>query len=113
MAMIFRSTLSMLALVATASLAHAQSGTRDGIGDLLRNQTTTPPSKAAPKAAPGAAAPAPTAEPAERDPREGDASYEQAKKLMQAIDAVLQDNATFRPSGSMRLILSNDVPADN
>jgi hypothetical protein len=106
MAMIIRSTLSVLALVATASLAHAQSGTRDGIGDLLRNQTTAPAGKAAPKAAPSAAAPAPApvAEPA--DPREGEASYEQAKKLMAAIDAILQDTAKNR--GEARKLPSKD-----
>jgi hypothetical protein len=104
--MILRSTLSALALVATASLAFAQSGTRDGIGDLLRNQTTNPAAKAAPKAVPGAAvpAPAPVAEPA--DPREGEASYEQAKKLMQAIDAVLQDTAKNR--GEAKKLPSKD-----
>ena len=106
MAMITRSVLSVLALLATASLAQAQSGTRDGIGDLLRNQTTTPSTKAAPKAAPGAAVPAPAPEPVERDPREGDASYEQAKKLMQAIDAVLQDTARNR--GEAKKLPSKD-----
>jgi hypothetical protein len=100
---LFGSALSVLALVATASLAHAQSGTRDGIGDLLRNQTT-PPGKAAPKAAPGAVAPAPAVEPA--DPREGEASYEQAKKLMAAIDAILQDTAKNR--GEARKLPSKD-----
>jgi hypothetical protein len=105
MAMIIRSTLSVLALVATASVGVAQSGTRDGIGDLLRNQTT----KTAPKPAPGAAAPAPApvAEPpVERDPREGEASYEQAKKLMAAIDAVLQDTAKNR--GEAKKLPSKD-----
>jgi hypothetical protein len=100
---LFGSALSVLALVATASLAHAQSGTRDGIGDLLRNQTT-PPGKAAPKAAPGAVAPAPAVEPA--DPREGEASYEQAKKLMAAIDAILQDTAKNR--GEAKKLPSKD-----
>lgn len=109
MAMILRSALSALALVATASLVQAQSGTRDGIGDLLRNQTT-PPGKAAPKAAPGAAAPAPAPPaaqpPIERDPREGEASYEQAKKLMAAIDAILQDTAKNR--GEAKKLPSKD-----
>jgi hypothetical protein len=97
------SALSALALVACSSATHAQSGTRDGIGDLLRNQTT-PPGKAAPKAAPGAVAPAPAVEPA--DPREGEASYEQAKKLMAAIDAILQDTAKNR--GEARKLPSKD-----
>ena len=109
MAMILRSALSALALVATASAGMAQSGSRDGIGDLLRNQTT-PPGKVAPKAVPGAAAPAPAPtapEPqAERDPREGDASFEQAKKLMAAIDAILQDTAKNR--GEAKKLPSKD-----
>src|SRR5690606_1901748 len=33
---------------------------------------------------------------AARDPREGDASYEQARRLMAAIDAILQDTAKQR-----------------
>jgi hypothetical protein len=111
MAMITRSALlgsalSALALVATASLAHAQSGTRDGIGDLLRNQTTNPAAKAAPKAGPGAAAPAPAPAVEPADPREGEASYEQAKKLMAAIDAVLQDTAKNR--GEAKKLPSKD-----
>jgi hypothetical protein len=102
---LFGSALSVLALVATASLAHAQSGTRDGIGDLLRNQTT-PPGKAAPKAAPGAVAPAPAPAVEPADPREGEASYEQAKKLMAAIDAILQDTAKNR--GEAKKLPSKD-----
>jgi hypothetical protein len=104
MAKMLRSTLSVLALIATTSLAQAQSGTRDGIGDLLRGKAANPPAKAAPGAAP--APTAPVAEPVERDPREGDASYEQAKKLMQAIDAVLQDTAKNR--GEAKKLPSKD-----
>src|SRR3977135_1429316 len=42
--------------------------------------------------------PAPSATPAahEKDPREGDPGYEQAQRLMKAVDAVLQDTAKNR-----------------
>ena len=46
---------------------------------------------------PPAAATQPTASPAaEKDPREGDPGYEQAQRLMKAVDAVLQDTAKNR-----------------
>jgi hypothetical protein len=44
---------------------------------------------------PTTAAPAPPAAP-EKDPREGDPAYEQAQRLMKAVDAVLQDTAKNR-----------------
>jgi hypothetical protein len=89
--------------------ASAQSSVRDLIGDLLKRaesgpasagagntgkrdrmaQTATPPGAAKPVPGPG-----PAAQP--KDPREGDAGYEQARKLMQAIDAILQDTAKQR-----------------
>src|SRR5207247_321964 len=51
---------------------------------------------------PAAQAPAPSAQPpaataaAPKDPREGDPVYEQAQRLMKAIDSVLQDTARQR-----------------
>ena len=48
-----------------------------------------------PPAAVAPAPPAPSAAPAP-DPREGDPAYEQAQRLMKAIDAVLQDTAKNR-----------------
>jgi hypothetical protein len=54
------------------------------------------------RTAPAAQAPAPAAQPpaaaaeAPKDPREGDPAYEQAQRLMKAIDAVLQDTARQR-----------------
>ena len=57
-----------------------------------------PSGKQAP--APSAGTPAPAATPApavpEKDPRAGDPGYEQAQRLMRAIDAVLQDTAKHR-----------------
>ena len=47
---------------------------------------------------PAAAAPDPSAAPAapEKDPREGDPGFEQAQRLMKAVDAILQDAAKNR-----------------
>lgn len=98
-----RSLLSVLALVAATaaltSLADAQTARRDDIGTLLK-RTAGSDSQVAPGPAgkqPPAAV-APQAKPAapEKDPREGEAAYEQAQKLMKAIDAVLQDTAQNR-----------------
>jgi hypothetical protein len=47
------------------------------------------------KPPPAAAAPVPPPAP-EKDPREGDAAFEQAQRLMKAVDAVLQDTAKNR-----------------
>lgn len=71
------------------SVAMAQTAGRDGIADLLRK--SEPVGKPAATAPPDAAATAKTA-----DPREGDAGYEQARKLMAAVDAILQDTAKQR-----------------
>lgn len=75
--------------------AAAQTHRRDAIGELLAQN-------AGPAAAPATRSngaqpqpPGPAATP-EKDPREGDAAYEQARKLMAAIDAVLQDTARNR-----------------
>jgi hypothetical protein len=46
--------------------------------------------------APGVPAPSATPAAPEKDPREGDPGYEQAQRLMKAIDAVLQDTAKNR-----------------
>jgi len=75
--------------------ASAQSSTRDGIADLIEKGRGGRPVLA--QTAPGRPQPkssAPAA--ADKDPREGEAAYEQARKLMAAIDAVLQDAAKNR-----------------
>ena len=77
--------------------ALAQTSMRDSIAELLRKAETvnpqvaqtTPPAKTTP----GADA---KAIPVEKDPREGDPAFEQAQRLMKAIDAVLQDTAKNR-----------------
>src|SRR5438128_116299 len=50
------------------------------------------------KQPPAVATPGPSATPAapEKDPREGDPSFEQAQRLMKAVDAILQDTAKNR-----------------
>jgi hypothetical protein len=107
-----RRALTIVGLVATALLAgtaapRAESGRPDRIGDLIRRapadgrlaQTApalpnAPPPDDAQPAAPkrlDGTEPAPPA-----DPRAGDAQYEQAQRLMKAIDAILQDAAKNR-----------------
>jgi hypothetical protein len=92
-------SISALALVLTAAAfaasAAAQSSRRDDLGTQVAQ---APSGKQAP--APSAGTPAPSATPApaapEKDPRAGDPAYEQAQRLMRAIDAVLQDTAKHR-----------------
>jgi hypothetical protein len=84
----------------------AQTAQRDGIAELIAKapatkvaETTAPGQPAAPGAAPAPGTPAPQMgppAPAPKDPREGEQAYEQARQLMLAIDAVLQDTAQQR-----------------
>ncbi len=109
--------LAALALAAGSLGATAQTSKRDAIGDLLSRgkpadqllaQTQgAPRSTGSTNRAPTAPAPAASTEPAvEKDPREGEATFEQAKKLMAAIDAVLQDTAKNR--GEAKKLPSKD-----
>ncbi len=73
--------------LAQAPRADAQTANRDSIGDLLKKQETSPQatkpgdlSKVQPPA----------------DPRAGDAQFDQAQRLMKAVDAILQDTAKNR-----------------
>ncbi|MBS0240817.1 MAG: hypothetical protein JSS20_01485 [Proteobacteria bacterium] len=118
----FKACLSALALtsaLAVTSPASAQSAARDGIADLLgrnRRVAQAQPQPAQPKALERSstdAPPAPAAQPAPAtptadaaDPRAGDASYEQAQRLMKAIDAILQDTAKNR--GDAKKLPSKD-----
>ena len=97
-------TLAAGALLSASPNAWAQASRRDGIGDLLARSGQPQPSRVA-QTAPAAPAPESTERPAPgsdqpaadaKDPREGDATYEQARHLMQAIDAVLKDTAEQR-----------------
>jgi hypothetical protein len=71
--------------------AAAQTARRDGIAELLERAGLVSRADAADakRQDKGAAL-------LERDPREGEESYEQAKRLMQAVDAILRDTADQR-----------------
>jgi hypothetical protein len=81
-----RSVVTIAALAATlvATPALAQTAERDSIADLLKRFEQAP-------------APAKPGDPPQPpDPRQGDANFEQAQRLMKAVDAVLQDMAKNR-----------------
>lgn len=71
--------------------ANAQAARRDGIADLIKDNKADKPDAGANAATP----PMPA-----RDPREGDEGFEQAKRLMQAVDAILRDTADNRSEAS-------------
>lgn len=95
-------SLAVIGVLSTVVPARAQTAQRDVIADILRRAPAadTPQTRVAQATQPGAsqipAAPpaATTTDP--RDPREGDAAYEQAQRLMKAVDAILQDTAKNR-----------------
>jgi hypothetical protein len=92
---ILASLLAATSLAALSSGAFAQTALRDTIADILKR---TEGGTQMAQAAPPAAAPA--------DPREGDAAFEQAQKLMKAVDAILQDTAKNR--GEAKKLPSKD-----
>ena len=96
---LLRGLLCSAALLAPIA-ASGQTASRDTIGDLLAKQGKPPAGKTAPAGTATADATP------ERDPREGDASYEQAARLMKAIDAILQDTAKNR--GEAKKLPSKD-----
>jgi hypothetical protein len=89
-----RSALAGAALAVGLGLfpddGRAQSSRRDGIANLLGRETTTSPSSTKEGGSKS------TLSGAEKDPREGEATYEQARRLMQAIDDILEDAARNR-----------------
>jgi hypothetical protein len=62
----------------------------------LATAVATSAAAQAPSGQPPAAAGVPAPSTPEKDPREGDPGYEQAQRLMKAVDAVLQDTAKNR-----------------
>ncbi len=97
--------LAIVAAMHMATAAHAQASYRDTIADWLG---ANPASKSEPAQSKDRAAKPNAEKPAvDKDPRAGDKSYEQAKRLMQAIDAILSDTAKQR-SASQRLPSKND-----
>ncbi len=91
-----------LAGLAVCGAASAQSAQRDGIADILNRGGAANPRLAQSQNRGTAPAVQPTAPPAAgpvvapKDPREGDQAFEQAQRLMKAIDAILQDTAKNR-----------------
>jgi hypothetical protein len=114
---IVRSSVALAAtLVIATAAAGAQTSSRDGIGEVAKRTPETgvqvaPSKQPATSPAPAAAPPAPATTPqppaATPDPREGDPAYEQAQRLMRAIDAILRDAATNR-SEARKLPTEND-----
>src|SRR5215510_6259195 len=86
-----------LLLGATTTAATAQTAQRDGIADLIGRKPEAGAVQPAPSN-PANATPngANAAGDADKDPREGEANYEQAQRLMKAVDAILQDTARHR-----------------
>ena len=81
-------SLAAAALLAVAPSAFAQTSARDGIAALLKQNPGSQVAQANPRMD--------GSEAASKDPREGDPSYEQAQRLMKAVDAILQDTAKNR-----------------
>ena len=97
--------LALAALLGASVPLSAQTARRDGIAELISRsdvkvaetaQPAVPPPATTPGVVPPAAAPQAAAPPEPKDPREGEEAYEQARQLMRAIDAVLQDTAEQR-----------------
>jgi hypothetical protein len=83
-------------------------GRTDAIGEIIKGGTpgqvdVAQAQQKAPAAKPGE----PAKDAAPKDPREGDPSFEQAQRLMKAIDAILQDTAKNRAEGK-KLPSEND-----
>lgn len=114
-------------VVATVALPQggAMAQSRDAIADIIKREgaaqryaqgsapgkgvpppLTAPPQAKSPVAGTQSSEPAPGQPAAPRDPREGDEAYEQAQRLMKAIDSVLNDAARNR--GEARKLPSND-----
>ena len=84
--------LAAIAVVSVSGLALAQTAQRDTIADILGRSGDAPKtSTRMAQVTPPAGVPAEA-----KDPREGDAAYEQAQRLMKAVDAILQDTAKNR-----------------
>ncbi len=116
MGLLARFGILTLLVAACGAPASAQGAGRDAIRDLIARSEPRPPATkvqskgpARPKA-PVQAQPDTDADkaapPPERDPREGDPTFEQAQRLMRAIDAILDDAA--RKRSDLRKLKSRD-----
>lgn len=75
----------------------AQTASRDGIADLIHKSAKGPKvAETTARPAPGTEDIAQRAAPQREDPRAGEKAYEQARRLMQAIDSVLKETAEQR-----------------
>ncbi len=83
----FLAALSLVSVMGAGTIAAAQTAARDSIGDLLKKQETSPNATR-----PGELS---KVEPTP-DPRQGDTQFDQAQRLMRAVDAILQDTARNR-----------------
>jgi hypothetical protein len=85
-------------LLASLTAAAAQTAQRDGNAERLPRKPDSAQGGVPPGAQTGtpAQAAAGAAADASKDPRQGDANYEQAQRLMKAVDAILQDAARNR-----------------
>ncbi|MGI9478074.1 MAG: hypothetical protein ACR2PI_15340 [Hyphomicrobiaceae bacterium] len=81
-----------LALALNLGPASAQASIRDRIADIITGSTTQSPQKLAQSGTPSA----PAGKADTKDPRAGDKDYEQARRLMRAIDDILADTAQNR-----------------
>lgn len=98
-----RPVVAFCIAVVSIAPAAAQSAKRDAIADLLNGGSINIKIRALDGSRVAQAAPLPeVAAEAAKDPRDGDLAYEQAKKLMTAIDAILKDTADTR-AGSAKL----------
>jgi hypothetical protein len=101
------SAIAFCLLIAVAARpASAQTATRDAIAEWLHGPAGATSTQVA-QGQPDAPNSAVTTAPVPKDPREGEANYEQAKALMTAIDAILKDAADTR-SGSAKLPSRDD-----
>jgi hypothetical protein len=100
-----RGLYAVVLAVAALAGAHiaplaAQTAGRDQIGELISKQglkvAETQPAGPNPAEVMGPPAPGAAQQAEPKDPREGEKSYEEARALMRAIDAVLQDTAEQR-----------------
>jgi hypothetical protein len=86
---------ALAALAAASSPVSAQASNRDGIAELI-SRTSKDLKVAETQPVMGPPAPGQRQSAVARDPREGDQAYEEARRLMRAIDDILKDAADQR-----------------
>lgn len=94
-----------LALPLTVKPAAAQASARDRIADLITGSTTKAPQRLA-QSGTSSGSTAKSGTSGQPDPRTGDKDYDQARRLMRAIDDILSDTADNRTK-------ANKLPSKN